>query len=79
MYNFIYIFFFNIVLIYSTFLAIYASIPASGIVNKLNIVSYNSACTIRTITVTVVPSIYSQSVRKPARGTRDNKSGQYFY
>ena len=37
-------------------MAIYA-IPASSIVNKLNIMTYNSACTIRTITVAVVHSI----------------------
>ena len=40
----------------------------SSIVNKLNIMSYNSACTIRLITVAVIHSIYSQAVRKPARG-----------
>ena len=44
-------------------MAIYA-IPDSSIVNKLNIMSYSSACTIRTIMVTVIDSIYSQSVRE---------------
>ena len=51
-------------------MAIYA-IPASSIVNNLNLMSYNSACTIRTITLAVVHSIYSQSV------CEDNESGQY--
>ena len=53
-------------------MAIYA-IPASNIVIKLNIMSYNSACTIRTITVAVVHSIHSQSVCE----ARDNESGQF--
>ena len=44
-------------------MAIYA-IPASNIVNKQNIMSYKSACTIRTVTIAVVHSIYSLSVRK---------------
>ena len=39
--------------------------------------SYNSACTIRTITVAVVYSICSQSVRELARGAGDNESGLY--
>ena len=56
-------------------MAIY-TIPASSIVNKLNIMSYNSACTITTITVAVVRSIYSQSVRgKP--GTMNQVSTAY--
>ena len=42
----------------------YNAIPASSIVNKLNIMSYNCACTFRTITVAVVHSICSQSVRR---------------
>ena len=46
-------------------MAIYA-IPASSIVNKLNIMSYNSACTIKN-RVTVVHSIYSPSVHEPVR------------
>ena len=39
--------------------------------------SYNSACTIRTITVALVNSICSQSVQKPARGAEDNESRHY--
>ena len=57
-------------------MAIYA-IPASSIVNKLNIISYSSMCTNRTITVAVVHSIYSHCVRELAQGARDNESGQY--
>ena len=53
------------------------AIPASNIVNKLNIMSYNSACTIRTITVAFVHSIYSQSMREPARRDEGNEFGQY--
>ena len=43
----------------------------------VNIMSYNSTCTIRTITVAVVYSICSKSVRELARGAGDNESGQY--
>ena len=50
---------------------LYNVIPSSSIVNKLNIMSYNSTCTIRTITVAVVHSMYSQSVREPACGAED--------
>ena len=57
-------------------MSIYA-IPSSIIVNKLNLMSYSSACTIRTITIAVIHSIYSQSVRKPVRGTMANEFGQY--
>ena len=53
------------------------AIPASSIVSKLNTMSYNSACTIRTSTVAVFHSIYSQSVCEPARGAEDNACGQY--
>ena len=54
------------------------AIPASSIVSKLNTMSYNSARTIRTITVAVFHSIYSQSVCEPARGAEDNACGQYW-
>ena len=44
---------------------------------NVNIMSYNSAFTIRSTTVAVVNSLCSPSVCEPARETGDNESGQY--
>ena len=49
------------------------AIPASSIVNKLNIMSYNSPCTIRTITVVVELYMFTVCARAGA-GAEDNES-----